>query len=437
MLKVARFSLISAFILLFAVSPASAEGLAGVFQMADGTFYHPASGLKAASEAEMAQKLGIQVSIIASSNSVVVTPVEPEPGLPVLRAANRARAELSARIAQDRLADPSVKITETDDFWRDVTLAVWNQNTDQIAYVTGKKKGTELRLSGGGDISVLRSNWINSEYNPEDPAQHVVAVRYPILKAIYEGKTIKHYEIEDAVYTPYSRDLHTKEVAVEGERHVDELVKQALDAMRADGVPSRAYPGKLMADVVDPELLKSIIVIEHSDLSLLQRDPRQAVERVYVTFAFNPGIAYNYARSSAGALGVPQFMPTTYKNFVKRTQLKLIPDFEKGMRDHVNAVRAQAAYMDDALASLPVEARKLGMSHSKVREYLAASYNGGYARVRTAIQIWDEQISGELKPAEIKSRSRLRPETIQYVKKLRLALPKVSTVTLVSGEVGE
>jgi soluble lytic murein transglycosylase-like protein len=118
-----------------------------------------------------------------------------------------------------------------------------------------------------------------------------------------------------------------------------------------------------------------------------------------------------------------QFIPSTYASFAARTQLGLIPDFETGLKNHVNAIRASAAHLDDSLASLPSEVRAIGMGDDKVKEYLAAAYNGGYSKVRTAIQIWDEQISGAYQPHEILSRSRLYPETINYVKKLRAALP--------------
>lgn len=392
-----------------------------IFRMADGVFFHPGTGLKAASEVALRASLagrGIGAALVQVGS-------EGTSGIPVLDAAYRAKAELRQRIAADQAQQTEKRVVGDEDFWRDVTLAVWNRKQDSLSYVTGRKKGTQLILNGSSDVSVRRSNYINSEYVMDNPDELVVAVRYPIAYGLSGVKD--RYELRDEVYTPYTRDLHTKDIVAEGERHLDGLISGVLDSMRRDQIMSRSQSGQLMADVVDPALIKSLIVIEHTNLSETARNAEQAVERVYVTLALNRGETYNYSRSSAGALGLVQFIPSTYNSFARRLNLKLNKDFETGMRDHANAVRAQIAHIDDSLANLPEDVRRAGTRDPKVQEYLAAAYNGGYARVRTAIKIWDEQISGELKPAEILKRSRLHSETIQYVKKLRQVRPVIAS----------
>jgi len=392
-----------------------------VFQMADGTFYHPGSGLHAASANDLYIKLGLDPNnlIFEDTSDSLSADVEQKP--PMIAAVERAQASLQKQIDEDEAKLSAPEIVTSDATWRDVTLAVWNKRTEEITFLKGKKNGTQLQLEQDADVKVARTNYVNSEYVLGDKDTLVVAVRYPILKKIATSK----YEVHDVVYSPFSKDLYVPEVIQEGENYINDVVDQAFQVMRDKQVPSRAYPGKLMADVVDKDLLKTLIIIEHSDITSLSRNPEDAVNRVLATFGLNKGSTYNYAKSGAGALGIAQFMPSTYTSFVRRTQLALTPDFEAGMFDHENAVRAQAAYLDDALASLPSVAREIGMGDAKVKEYLAASYNGGYAKVKTAMQIWDEQISGELAPYEIKSRSRLHAETIQYVKKLRYALPQI------------
>ncbi len=153
----------------------------------------------------------------------------------------------------------------------------------------------------------------------------------------------------------------------------------------------------------------------------LRRDAAGTIDRVYATIGLNPGAAYNYSRSSAGALGLFQFIPSTYNSLAKQGY-GLKPNFEEGMRDHQNAMKAAAIYMDIILAQYPAAVRAAN-TDLKTFEYIAAGYNGGYGRVKTAIQIWDDQIIGVLKPHEILKRSRLMPETIDYVKKLRNAIP--------------
>jgi len=392
-----------------------------VFQMADGAFYDPRSGLHAASANDLYIKLGLDPNNLIFENVASSLSADAEQKAPLIAAVERAQASLQKQIDEDDAKRFTPEIVTSDSTWRNVMLAVWNKRTEEISFLKGRKNGMQLELEQDADVKVARTNYVNSEYVLGDKDTLVVAVRYPILKKIATAK----YEVHDVVYSPFSKDLFVPDLIQEGEDYINNVADQAFQAMRDKQVPSRAYPGKLMADVVDKDLLKTLIIIEHSDITSLSRNPEDAVNRVLATFGLNKGSTYNYAKSGAGALGIAQFMPSTYTSFVRRTQLALTPDFEAGMFDHENAVRAQAAYLDDALASLPPVTRELGMGNAKVKEYLAASYNGGYAKVKTAMQIWDEQISGELAPYEIKSRSRLHAETIQYVKKLRYALPQI------------
>jgi hypothetical protein len=105
-------------------------------------------------------------------------------------------------------------------------------------------------------------------------------VRNPIYYEIKEGKKVIAYNVEQAVYTPYSTRLHTPEIVERGKKIVNELVASALTDLRSRGLKSRAQPDKLIADVIDPDLLTSIAVIEHADSAALRRDPKGTVERV-------------------------------------------------------------------------------------------------------------------------------------------------------------
>ncbi len=397
-------------------APSAPKVILQIFRMSDGRYFHPASGMLAGTEAEIYRAQGLPYGESISTG-------DPARDTALLRAVDRAKQGLQEKIDRDR-ALHGIKTTPTDDIWADVTLAVWNKGTDEIRYVDAKKRGTKLEIASGyEDIFVRRSNYINSEYAISDPNSIVVGVRYPILKSIKAGNAITHYEMHDEAYAPYSRDLHLPETVKAGHDYLNATIDQAFTEMRSANIASRSTPGKLMADVVDKDLIKGIVTIEHTDLWTLQNDPNYGVERFLVTLGLNTKDTYNYSRSSANAFGLAQFIPSTYASFAARTQLGLIPDFEEGLKNHVNAVRAAAAHLDDSLASMPSTVKQIGMHDDKVKEYLAAAYNGGYSKVRTAISIWDEQISGEYQPHEILSRSRLYPETIDYVKKLRLALP--------------
>ena len=93
------------------------------------------------------------------------------------------------------------------------------------------------------------------------------------------------------------------------------------------------------------------------------------------------------------------------------------------MRDPVNALTAQVVYLDYLLAQFPKETRnRAHLFPSFTQEIVAAAYNGGPARVKKAMVVWEENLD----PAErlhVLERSRLKKETMQYVTKLRLVRP--------------
>jgi hypothetical protein len=417
-------------------SVASAQDVL-ILQMKDGSFYNPTSGKTAPTRESLLEILG---AVSASTTVVAPAPIaNSEPVLPPLLAAiekgqTMLRDQITMEGLQGRVRGPVIG----QEAPREVTLAVWDKETGNIDLVKGVKDGRGLALTSPSpsNIVVKSSNWINSDYQSQDPTHLVVAVRYPIHHEVKQGSKAIAYETEQAVYTPYSTTLHQPEVIARGKKVVDDLVASALTDLRARGIKSRAQPDKLVADVIDTDLLTSIAVIEHADSAALRRDPAGTIDRVYATIGLNPGVAYNYSRSSAGALGLFQFIPSTYNSLAKQGY-GLKPVFEDGMRDHQNAMKAAAIYMDIILAQYPAAVRAANTDF-KTFEYIAAGYNGGYGRVKTAIQIWDDQINGILKPHEILKRSRLQPETIDYVKKLRNALPamrqsrvlRMSTISL-------
>jgi hypothetical protein len=385
-----------------------------ILKMADGRFYHPASGLIMADENALRAQLGI--------------PVPVENALPVvLQAVYRAQAELEKQITAEGKNTRYPMGVVGQDAPRAVTLAVWNKGTDEISYVSAIKTGKDLDIGIGSPvgIKVRLANWINTDYVTNDSNHVVVAVRYPIFHEIKKGTKVVEYSVEEAVYTPYNGALVTPEVIIEGERVLDEYIAKATSELVEKKVGSRALSGKNVTETISPDLVKALIVAEHTNTSSLRSNPKSAIGQIYATVALNPGEAYNYSGSSAGALGLAQFIPSTYNRLAKRTELGLKPDFEAGMRDHQNAIKASFAYLDAVLGELPAEAKNLDANDPRLFEYLAAAYNGGSSKVKRAILIWDEQISGELSRGQILSRARLQPETIDYVKKIRAALPVI------------
>ncbi len=423
-----------------------------VFEMSDGRFYDPASGLIAESPSALLKAMetanppldATQNATSSPAASLSDTPVSWQP-LPTLEnAVIRARRELQERLKS--APKTKTEVVTSYDVWVDVTLAVWNSRTDEIQYVEARKNGTGLKFDdapGDYTISVKKTNGVNSNFAVDTADRVVVAVRYPIFKDISVSKKKPRYELQDVVYTPYSSALQTGEMVEWGKNTLRGEIVAAYEALRASGVRSRAFPDQLMVDVIDPKLVESIAIIEHVGLAALSGpDADIAMGAFYVTMAGNQEDAYIYARSSAGALGLVQFIPSTYAMMAKRKELGLISDFTSGMSDPVNAIKAQTAYLDAILASMPLAVKDLHyVDPLRVDEYLAASYNTGETRVKKAIKQWGDEWS-EPHAAEISALAKkkgaksaavntmknatLLAETVTYVKKLRQALKLLS-----------
>lgn len=447
----ARTSFIAAASLALTLSggPVSAEELQ-VFTMADGRVYHPASGTVAESLERLQELLaapspapaasaeaGAQASTAPQASFAFE---EPAPPSGLRRAVLRGREMLKAALAADAAKGKKPRVVNGYDVWVDVTLAVWNERTDEIKLVWVRKNGMKLTVETEGvdaPIRVKRTNGVNSEFVMDDGGERrVVAVRYPIFKDISKSRRNPRYELEDVVYTPYSSRIHDAETVAWGVETLRASIAKAFEAYRAAGIRSRAFPDRLLADVIDPKLVEQIAIIEHlGETALFGEDARRAFESVYVIIAANQDDAFDYSRSSAGARGLVQFIPSTYALMTRRPELGLIKDFEAGMTDPVNAIKSQIAYLDAELASMPLAVKDLySVDNARVGEYLAAAYNAGGARVRRAIDRWgdawsephDSEIAAAAKrhgsrsaQANILRSATLKRETVIYVKKLR------------------
>lgn len=388
----------------------AAECGSGIFEMADGMYYHLPTGLQDASCTRLKQKLSAlqegasetstEHGGAADQGGTVAPPVgEPAPAPSLIFAVQRARQMLQAQVDADVAAGKKQPVVNDYDVWVDVTLAVWDSRTDEIALVHAGKSGSRLDVDPAADvgISVRFNNGVNSQFAVDSGDKKVVAVRYPIFKDVTVKKKQPRYQLQDVVYTPYSAALLTPEIVALGQETLRANIAKATEALRAGGIRSRAFPDRLLVDVIDPKLLEAIAVIEHlGEASLLGPNAAAAAGSFYVVVATNQDAAYAYSRSTAGARGLVQFIPSTYALMVKRSELGLIKDFEAGMSDPVNAIKAQIAYLDAELASMPLSVKDLyAVDPARVDEYLAAAYNGGGGRVRKAIKTFGDGWSAD------------------------------------------
>ncbi len=344
---------------------------------------------------------GTSTSSVADLLPVATTTV-PGVMLPqsaLLNALHEARTELMRQVRANAAKEKETVYT-SDKGWRTLTLAVWNKASNEIKYVNVDKKGMQLKNISDPifkRLVVTRDNGVNSGFRVEGNEDWmVIALRFPVYEPLNTKKT--KFRPESVVYSPYSSGVHTPEVVEAGRAYLDDLVEGVYARLRADGIRSRAFPDRLLVDVIDPGMVKSIAAIEHLDQSLLTKDANRALETFFVILGTNEDQSYNLSRSSANALGLVQFIPSTYNRLAARSEWGLNTNFEVGMTDHKNAIRAQVVYLDVLLTELPREARDLFMQTPRgANEYIVASYNGGSARVRKAMTNWDKMFDGTAK----------------------------------------
>lgn len=421
-----------------------AESSEVIFLMANGYYYHPVSGKMASSKELLLQELSAPPP--AAPQPQTTPPAEPSPTLTaqppaapqsvhafaLKEAIQRAQAMLEERLKQSKEKPKTVKAAERDSAWLPITLAIWKPETNEIRlreFLKQNNKLEELDGSPVSDVRVIFSNGVSSEYAIKNSSTSVVVANiYPIFKQ----KTKKTYELIPVVYTPYSRNIHTQQMVISGKEYINQLIHEVYQKLRDDNIHSWRFPGKLLTEVIDPELAKSIIVIEHADNSQMNADAQRTAEAFFVKIASNEDKSYNYSRSSAGALGMVQFIPKTYAALVqKRPELGLIKDFEVGMRDPKNAVRAQVAYLDYLLIEMPeISEEQFITQKPRVHEYLIAGYNGGSGRARRAIADWDNAVSGgqQVRLAGLTKQHRALDGEIASLKKKIKATQAAATV---------
>jgi hypothetical protein len=339
------------------------------------------------------------LAFYAQAQETVTTTAETAVTRPqtAISAIQRAKVLLGERLKQRAAEEKQPYVVPAAPSVVSIVLAVWDRDTDEIVLVDAEKSGAQLSVKPPSTlkIKVSYSNKIYSQYElPKEENALVVGVVYPVFRQVTVNKK-RAYEGHDVVYVPYMKDFFTPDVLSAGSDYLSYLIQDAFDELRAKGIRSRAFPDKLVADVIDPYLIKSIVVIEHTDhASLLREDnPERTLGIFLAKLALNGDDAFGETRSVAGAGGLVQFIPKTYALFVNgRPDLELIPDFAKGMADHRNAVKAEVAYLDDSLRALPKEVRDLYVKDKvKAAEFLAAAYNGGTGRVKKAIAAFGDE----------------------------------------------
>lgn len=282
-----------------------------------------------------------------------------------------------------------VRIAYYDSRTRNVEFIVLDKETFLTAGVS------TLTVSSNGRsmaTRTIRANGTNTpvEITDETGQAHLpLIVQYPVERG---GRFI-----ETAYYISTHPGLVTPEVVSAGRFYVRNVVDIARERLRVKGYAIQPK----VADIAE-----RLATVEHVDHLRFRTELHPNIYNdIYALFALNEGQTYRYSVSSAGAGGMVQMIPSTYRMVRSRfPNALLMPDFVEGMRNHVNATQAMLLYMqmtwNDLIASPTVySAVQNGIATQE--QLMAAGYNSNPAKLPGYINRggdnWSELIPRETK----------------------------------------
>lgn len=283
------------------------------------------------------------------------------------------------RIMQTRpMATASVESEAPVDF---VRVAFNDTKTNQIDFVVMAKDaflstaGPKQVFSQNGKALIaqtIRGNGVNTPITLTDDegVRHVpLLVQYPVIR---EGKYI-----ETAYYMSTHPGLITNEVVNAGRLYVRNVIEIARERLKSNGITIQPQ----IADIAE-----RLATVEHVDHSRFRNEIHADIYNdIFTLYALNEGQTYRYSVSSAGAGGMVQMIPSTYRMVRSwHPNVTLNPDFVEGMRNHVNASEAMLLYMKrtwDDLVANPTVANALETGIATPEQLMAAGYNSNPARL--------------------------------------------------------
>jgi hypothetical protein len=283
----------------------------------------------------------------------------------------------------------------------------------------GKKDGplTILRMDEAGKndqgftITWPLDNFINTHFKVTKPDGYIVfAQRRPVHAKV---------GYQEAVYSSYTPELDTKSMRDAGMNYLRTLQHQAYEQIKANDVRSRVAPESTVAQEIPESMVLRLMITEHVDpLHMKAVGMEQCIHEVLFTLAANGGQAYSYAKSSAGALGLSQFVQSSY-DMVRQNYpaAHLEPDFARGMVDLNNAVMASVLLLDLELTSVPkTYLKQITDSSQQFSAFLAAGYNRNPVHVMQTF-VKTHSFTGGHAPVENKLYVRIQSWIGNFLKK--------------------
>lgn len=257
-----------------------------------------------------------------------------------------------------------------------ILLAVENVPTREIKIVKVHPK-----LGARSENAVIepgKSNGVNTKFTIiSQEHQIVLALKRPVRSP---------GGFKEVVYTPYSEGIDIPVVRKAGLDYLRDVIGDAKNDLLRRRVNPRSCNS-----FIDDDISVVLAIIEHIDPGKFasgKYTPEKLINETLVILGANKQNAYRYSRSKAGAMGLFQFMPGTYKRIMNLyPQAGLNRDFVRGMEDHQNAAKASFLLFDADMHVLN-ETRKQRLLEDPpaLGRFLASSYNCGPGRTRGSME---------------------------------------------------
>lgn len=294
-------------------------------------------------------------------------------------------SQIKSRIAEAKrtmLTRPiTTALSEPMSFTSLVRLAYYDWRDKKVDFIVLSKEAfltpgvpTSAISSSGRTMSsqTIRANGVNTPVIIRDDTgqPHLpLLVQYPVERG---GRYI-----ETAYYMSTHPGLVTPEVVSAGRFYVANVIEIARDQLRSKGYPIQPR----IADIAE-----RLATVEHVDHFRFRTEFHPNIYNdIFTLYALNEGQTYRYSVSSAGAGGMVQMIPSTYRMIRSRfPNAALMPDFVEGMRNHINATQAMLLYMQmtwNDLAASPTVQTALSTGIAKQEHLMAAGYNSNPAKL--------------------------------------------------------
>ncbi len=285
-----------------------------------------------------------------------------------------AKRQMSARPVQTAITDDYLQ-TEI------VRLAFYDYADAKVDYAVMTKDAFLSRDAQMGlttengkfvTVRIIRANGVNTPVMVTDTQNRVqmpLLVQYPVVRnGVY---------IETAYYISTHAGIVTPEVVSAGRLYVRNTIDAARDLLKKRAI----FISPQVSDMAE-----RLAIVEHVDHLRFRKESHPVIYNdIFALYALNEGQTYRYSVSSAGAGGMVQMIPSTYRMVRSRyPSVALMPDFVEGMRNHINASQAMLLYMqmtwDDLIASNTIyDAIENGIATPA--ELMSAGYNSNPARL--------------------------------------------------------